>query len=199
MSRENPEPTGALEIVLEVLEDLNIPYHVGGSFASTLHGVPRQTLDADLVVDLPSTLVTPLVERLRPRFYLDDDRIRQAVARKASFNLIDLSSGFKIDLFVKGDDPFDESELRRSIRTVLPGAGDREVPVKSAEDTILRKLQWFDAGGRVSDRQWNDILGVLKVQDERLEGRYLEEWAERLGVGELLRRAVEEADAPETH
>ena len=193
MSREQAESADALATVLEILETLGIPHHVGGSFASTLHGVPRQTLDADVVVDLPLTLVEPLAERLRPRFYLDDDRIRQAIANKASFNLIDLSSGFKIDLFVKGNEPFDEIELRRSVRTVLPGAGDREVPVKSAEDTILRKLQWFDLGGRVSDRQWNDVLGVLKIQGEQLDHEYLGEWAGQLGVEDLLRSAFEEA------
>lgn len=193
MTTERSGATEGLPAVLAVLEDLGIRYHVGGSYASTLHGVPRQTLDADLVVDLPASLVEPFVDRLRPYFYLDDVRIRHAIARKSSFNLIDLSSGFKIDLFVKGNGPFDELELRRSISTRLPDVGDREVPVKTAEDTVLRKLQWFDEGGRVSDRQWNDILGVLKVQGERLDREYLESWAGRLGVAELLRQARDEA------
>jgi len=178
----------ALSAVLTAIEDLGLRYHLGGSYSSTIHGVPRQTLDADIVVDLPASLVSSLAERLRSRFYVDEERMRHAVERKTSVNAIDLTSGFKIDLFIKGDGEFDELELRRSVMAELPEPGGRRVPVKSAEDIVLRKLQWFKEGGEVSDRQWNDVLGILRVQGDRLDAAYLDTWAVDLGVEELLAR-----------
>ena len=189
MSPEDTEQVDPLQAVLDALEALDLRYHLGGSYASTIHGVPRQTLDADLVVDLPLELVSYLADRLRSRFYLDEERMRHAVGRKTSFNMIDLSSGFKVDLFVKGDGEFDELELQRSSNAPLPWAKEREVPVKSPEDTVLRKLEWYRDGGEVSDRQWKDVLGILKVQGDRLDGAYLERWAETLEVDDLLRKA----------
>lgn len=179
--------------VLRALADLGVRHHLGGSWASSLHGVPRQTRDADLVVDLDPATVPLLAARLRPTFYLDEDRILQAVLRRSSVNLIHLASGFKIDLFVKGDQPFDESELARSVLADLPGAPGRKAPVKSAEDTVLRKLAWFDQGGRTSERQWLDLLGILKAQHGRIDEDYLHRWADELGVAELLGRALSEA------
>lgn len=164
MTGSDPEPNEALSAVLAALEDLGLRYHLGGSYASTVHGVPRQTLDADIVVDLPASLVSSLAEQLRSRFYVDEDRMRHAVERKTSFNAIDLTSGFKVDLFIKGDGEFDELELRRSVTAELPGPGGRRVPIKSAEDIVLRKLQWFQEGGEVSNRQWTDVLGILRTE-----------------------------------
>ena len=189
MSGEGSGSDEALSAVLTAIEDLGLRYHLGGSYSSTVHGVPRQTLDADIVVDLPASLVSSLAERLRARFYVDEDRMRHAVERKTSVNAIDLTSGFKIDLFIKGDGEFDELELRRSVTAELPQPGGRRVPIKSAEDIVLRKLQWFREGAEISDRQWNDVLGILRVQGDRLDDAYLDTWAERLGVEELLAKA----------
>lgn len=189
----SPPDDDPLLRVLQALDDLAIRHHLGGSWASSLHGIPRQTRDADLVVDLDLASVRLLADRLRSEFYLDEDRIRQAVIRRASVNLVHLATGFKIDLFVKGDRPFDESELARSVLADLPGATGRKVPIKSAEDTILRKLDWFARGGRTSERQWTDILGILKAQRGRLDEVYLCRWAEELGVAELLARAFGES------
>lgn len=189
MTGTNPEPTEALSAVLAALEALGLRYHLGGSYASTIHGVPRQTLDADIVVDLPPSLVSSLADQIRSRFYLDEERMHHAVERKTSFNVIDLTSGFKVDLFIKGDGEFDELELRRSVPTELPQPGGRRVPIKSAEDIVLRKLQWYKEGGEVSDRQWNDVLGILRVQEDRLDAAYLDRWAGPLGVERLLAKA----------
>lgn len=180
-----------LLLVLDALDALGLRHHLGGSYASSVHGVPRQTRDADLVVELDSSAVPHLAERLRSDFYLDEDRLQQAVTGRSSANLIHLATGFKIDLFVKGDRPFDDLELSRSQVAELPGGLGRLVPVKTAEDIVLRKLWWFCQ--HESDRQWTDVLGVLKAQRGTLDLAYLERWAEELGVEELLQKALAEA------
>jgi hypothetical protein len=192
MARSPDEPPPSADPLVEVLDALDrlaIPHQLGGSYASSIHGLPRQTRDADLVVDLDMAQVRPLANLLRATFYLDDERMRSAVARRSSVNLIHLATGFKIDLFVKGREPFDDSELARSRLAEVPGGHGRQAPVKSAEDTILRKLAWFAAGGGTSERQWLDVLGILKVQGDALDDDYLVEWADELGVRELLEKA----------
>lgn len=178
--------------VIGVLEDLTIPYHVGGSFASSVHGFPRQTRDLDLVVDLPDSAVPLLVSRLEGDFYLDAERMWQAIRRSSSFNLVHLATGFKIDIFVAGSAAFDRSELSRSAPQRLTEDAPRDVLVKSPEDTLLRKLQWYRLGGETSDRQWTDILGIIRTQGERLDLEYLRHWADALGVDDLLERILAE-------
>ncbi len=194
MSRDTP---ASLSIVLEVigiLDDLEVRYHLGGSFASAIHGVPRQTMDADVVVDLDVATVALLIERLRDRFYADLDVAREAVLRHGAFNAIHLATGFKVDFFAKGPGEFDEVELERSERTQISADPPRSAMVKTAEDTILRKLEWFRSGGEVSDRQWRDVLGVIMTVGEDLDWRHLRHWAEKLGVSDLLERARAKAD-----
>lgn len=187
------EPVEVTLRVIDVLEALDIPHHLGGSFASSVHGIPRQTHDADVVVDLESHHIPELVSRLEEAFYIEPAMIRDAVRRRGSFNLIHLATGFKIDVFVAGDEPFDRSELHRHRALQLEEGLPRKVMIKSAEDTVLRKLQWYEMGGRVSDRQWNDILGLLRTQREALDFPYLRRWAEDLGVADLLERALASA------
>ena len=141
------------------------------------------------MVDVDEALVAELVTRLPDDYYRDLESAREAVRRRSSFNLIHLASGVKLDLFVLGTEPFDREELSRSRAVRLPSAPDRTLRVKSPEDTILRKLQWFRLGGEVSDRQWGDVLGVLQSQVRTLDFDYLERWAKRLGLDDLLERA----------
>jgi len=176
--------------VIGVLEDLDLPYHVGGSFASSVHGFPRQTRDLDLMVDLPASAVPLLVSRLEGEFYLDDERVRQAIRRGSSFNLVHLSTGFKVDVFVSGHGGFDRSEFARAAPQRLTADSPRDVLVKSPEDTLLRKLQWYRLGGETSDRQWTDILGIVRTQGDRLDLAYLRKWAGALEVQDLLDRAL---------
>jgi hypothetical protein len=187
----------ALAVVLEVidiLENLEIRYHLGGSFASAIHGVPRQTMDADMVVDLDAARVPSLVAGLKSNFYVDPEVAADAVSRRGSFNVIHLGSGFKVDFFVKGNSDFDELELERSQVYQIVADPPRLAYVKTAEDTVLRKLQWYVEGGGVSDRQWRDVLGVLLTGGDDLDRGYLQLWADRLGLGEVLNRASSEVD-----
>jgi len=184
----------ALRVCLEVarlLERLEIPYVVGGSLASSFHGIPRSTNDADLAAKLQEKDVRLLVQALEGRYYVDEERVRDAVRRRASFNVIELATMFKVDIFVLGSGPLDHEELARRKRFTLPDSGD-EIDIASAEDTVLQKLHWYRLGRGVSDRQWQDLLGVLQVQGHRLDREYLRKGADLLGVHDLLERALEE-------
>lgn len=192
MAGELPSSLAVVLEVVAILEELGAKHHLGGSFAAAVHGVPRQTRDADIVVDLDAGTAAKLVERLKADFYVDGEAAADAVARRGTFNAIHLATGFKVDFFVAGMERFDAAELERSERHVIVADPPRSAHVKSAEDTVLRKLQWFRDGGGVSDRQWSDVLGILMTQGGRLDESYLRTWADELGVTELFDRALRE-------
>lgn len=188
-----PEPIAVTLIVIEVLDTLGVEYFVGGSFASALYGVPRATNDADLVVDLKLEYVEPMIQALTPAFYADAESMRQAILETRSFNLIHLDTMFKVDVFVRKPRPFDQSQFNRRISATLATDPPRTAYVASAEDTVLAKLEWYRMGGEVSDRQWRDILGVLKARRELLDLNYLRDWASRMRLDDLLERAFSDA------
>jgi hypothetical protein len=189
-----PDLVAALLPVIAALDSLGVRYYVGGSVASSIHGVPRASIDADLIAELGAEHVAPLAARLSALYYLDDGRMRDAVARRLSFNVIHLATMFKIDVFVSKGRPFD---LEASGRARLEALGESpdapKAKVGSPEDTLLAKLEWYRRGGESSERQWSDILGLLRVRTGRLDLAYLEEWARALGVADLLERASRQA------
>jgi hypothetical protein len=185
-----------LEITLfvaETLERLGVPYLVGGSLASSLHGIPRATQDVDIVAALRVEHLPGLVRALEGSFYLDAAAIRDAIEHHTSFNVIHLGTMFKVDVFVAKDDPVSREEMQRRERYVVSEDPRRELVVASAEDIVVQKLYWYSLGDQVSERQWSDALGVLKVQGERLNVAYLRRTAALLGVMELLERILADA------
>lgn len=193
MNQRHTELLEALARVVAVLEVLGVDYFVGGSVASSLYGEPRQTLDADLVARLLGHHAEPFVARLGDGFYADLPAITAAIQNQASFNLIHLETMTKVDVFVRWRDPFAQSQFARRQRRAVGQAAPLDLCFASAEDTVLAKLDWYQKGGGVSDRQWRDLLGVLKVQSSRLDRAYLRHWAGELGVQDLLTRALTEA------
>ena len=190
-----PDILVALEPVAETFERLSVRYHVGGSVASSAQGVARATLDIDLVADLGESDVSGFVRDLEKEYYLDEQAIRDAVRRRSSFNLIHLETMMKIDVFVLKTRPYDREAFGRMIADTLREGDDaRKFYLASPEDTILNKLEWFEMGNRVSQRQWRDVIGVMKVQKDRLDRAYMERWALEIGVLALLNEAFAEAE-----
>jgi hypothetical protein len=192
MTPELPEALQVALRVIEVLEELGAPYHVGGSYASSIHGVPRQTQDIDVVVDLPIASAGSLVSMIKDDFYVDEESVTRAIRDRSSFNVIHLDSGIKVDLFVRGDAPFDLEEFARHRAELVQTEPERRIYVKTAEDILLRKLLWYQMGGEVSDRQWLDLLGIARIQGDDLDRSYVEHWARELGVRQLLDRLLAE-------
>lgn len=154
----------ALRPVAEAFDELGVRYYLGGSVASSAHGIARASLDADVVAALDPRHVDSLLARLMPGYYVPVDRLRSAVATRSSFNLIHLATMFKIDVFVSKGRPFDrEAAARARAQAIDEGPDAARFPVASPEDTVLAKLEWFRLGGETSERQWWDIVGVLKV------------------------------------
>jgi hypothetical protein len=188
------EIVGALDRVANVLDELGVRYNVGGSIASSVRGAPRSSIDVDMAAELGPQHVRPLVASLSDGYYVSEERVQDAVTARRSFNLIHLDTMLKIDVFVSRQRPFDRAAFDRLTREPLDAAGtSRPHPVPRAEDVILLKLEWFRAGGEVSDRQWGDIVGVSKAMGPSLDRSHLARWAGELGVSDLLDRALREA------
>ena len=185
----NDDALHAAGEVAALFEALEIPYMIGGSVASTLWGEPRLTLDVDFVAAMRHADVQPVVAALAEGWYVDETSIREAVARRASFNLIRLERMVKVDVFVPPDEGLHQSKWDRVRRTVIDPETTRTVSVTSPEDILLQKLDWYRDGGCVSENQWRDVTALLRIQAGALDVDYLDIWAERMDLVELLERA----------
>jgi len=181
------EPLAVVAKLATVLDRLRVPYAVGGSLASSLHGVPRATNDVDLVADLRLAHVDRLVAAIESEFFVDAEMIRSALADHSSFNVLDQATMTKVDIFVPLADPWIVEELVRARPETIDIQGQpTSIRFATPEDTLLYKLVWYRLGGQQSERQWNDVLGIIKVQAERLDRAYLRLWSKHLGVTDLL-------------
>jgi hypothetical protein len=181
--------SSALAMLAGALEGLRIPYLIGGSLASSAHGVLRATLDVDILAGVAAGQADALCAALGDGWYADAEEIRRALGAGRAFNLIHMASVRKFDVFSAVSE-FHFSELARATRLEIEVFGERaEYPVATAEDILLAKLLWYRAGGEVSERQWADITGILEA-NRKPDFGYLREWARKLGVEALLSRAM---------
>jgi len=187
------EPVEVTLKVTQVLEDLSVPYLIGGSLASTLYGMIRATQDADIVAEMRLEHLPSFVAALQGEFYLDDEMIADAIWHNSSFNMIHRETMFKLDLFIPRPRPYLQSQLTRAQRQTFTFESEVSAKFSSPEDTVLSKLEWYRLGGEVSERQWRDILGVLKTRAGELDLAYMKRWAEELKVTDLLDRALKDA------
>jgi hypothetical protein len=182
----------ALGPVVGALDSLGVAHFIAGSVASSLHGVPRSTIDVDIIAQLRLEHAAPLASSLSADYYADVDVITEAVRRHAMFNLIHLATMIKLDVYAVAG-RFTISEMSRRRRGALVPGGPASFAFATPEDVVLHKLVWYRDGGGVSERQWGDVLGVLRVQ-RALDRAYMDEWAAELGIADLLARAREEAE-----
>lgn len=180
-------------LVIDRLDCLSIAYMVVGSLAVSAHGVSRGTRDADIVADLRVGDGRRLAAILGKEFYMDAEVAEEAIRRRSSFSVIYMPKVFKVDLFTLSPRAYDREALRRRRWVSLEPDPPRAVFVESPEDVVLSKLRWYRQGGEVSDQQWRDVLGVLKLQAGRLDMEYLRRWAAEEEVLDLLGRALQQA------
>lgn len=192
-----PEPLSVVKKVAQLLDDLRIPYFIGGSIASSILGFERSTMDVDLVADMKEENVLAFVEAVKSEFYVDADMIREAIQTHTSFNILYLPTMVKVDIFIMQPDAWaKEKWARRRLERIGSGSDEFAVYLASPEDMILQKLAWFQMGSGVSERQWRDVQGVLKVQAPHLDYAYLQHWAMELGLFSLLQKAFADAEIP---
>ena len=179
----------ALEPVARILQSLDIRFYVGGSVASSFHGAARSTMDVDLVADLRLENIELFVSRLgKGEYYVSQAAIEEAVNRSSCFNVIHLASSFKVDIFILKDRNFDKSSMNRAAPVKVDLQSEFEVPIASPEDTILSKLEWYRLGNEVSERQWDDVVRVMKILGHTADQEYLERHATELAVSDLLQK-----------
>ncbi len=184
----------ALRPVKDALEALDVAWFVGGSVASSWHGASRSTMDVDLVADLNESHVSALLEMLTDEYYSSESAMRDAIERKSCFNLIHLSTSFKVDVFVSRGRPFDASSFARAKPGEIGGNEKLEVPLASAEDIIVSKLEWYRLGNETSERQWDDISRVLRLLGGSANKEYMATAADEVGVADLWNRLKQQLE-----
>jgi hypothetical protein len=172
------ELQGLLERVVRMLEAAGVPFMIAGSFASTVHGLPRTTQDLDIVIDPPDERALDALLGSMPEdeYYVDADAAHDALRRRSMFNVVDQASGWKIDLIVRKNREFSRTEFARRMEIPLLGV---RVFIASPEDTVVAKLEWSRSSGG-SERQRRDVAGILATMGEQIDRAYVERW-----VGEL--------------
>jgi len=191
---KNIDITETVLPLVKAFDKLGVSYYISGSVASSIYGVPRATIDVDIVLDLKPQHVHSLVEMLGETYYIDEEMVLNAIQKRSSFNLIHLDTMLKVDIFIIKDKPYNLKTLQRRRKdTFTEEKESTEFYIGSPEDIILSKLEWFRSGEYVTKQQWRDVLGILKVQKDLLDLEYLRHWASTLELSNLLDQAFHDA------
>ncbi|OGZ84532.1 MAG: hypothetical protein A2599_01415 [Candidatus Staskawiczbacteria bacterium RIFOXYD1_FULL_39_28] len=179
------EPAELLAKIVEILEDLKIPYAITGGFAISVWGNPRSTNDIDIIVEMAEKNIKPLIKKMtavKKSIYADEDMVRDATERKGEFNFIDPDMGVKVDFFVLANNPYNKLKIKRAILRDVSGV--TKAYFVSPEDLILSKLLW----GKESNswKQREDVKTVLQNSKIKLDYKYIKNWAEKQGTLEIL-------------
>ena len=185
------EVVQALTPVIDTLEQLSIPYCIGGSVASSVFGQERRTNDVDLIAGIEAHHVVAFTQQLQTDYYLEPTAIQRAIQAHSSFNVIYTLTMYKVDIFPWKPGPFaQQQQLRARSASLEPGG--RQFLIASPEDSVLAKINWWKIGGKQSTRQWNDIIGILQRQSS-IDSTYLRQAAPLLGVSTEVEEALRAA------
>jgi hypothetical protein len=176
--------------VAAAFDRLGVRHYIGGSVASTMHGAIRSTMDVDVVCDLRADQVDAFLAAFGGDFYVSEAAVRQAVERRSCFNLIHLPTAYKVDVFVSRGRPFDVAAMERAVPLPLAAGHNTTVPVATAEDSIVAKLEWFRLGDESSERQWQDVSRLVALHGDVLDVAHMRRMAESVGVADLLARLL---------
>jgi hypothetical protein len=170
--------TEVLRRITTALEQAGIQYMLSGSFASSYYGSPRTTQDLDIIISATPTQLRAFIGGLPKHWYYADlDAALEAHKRESMFNLIDILTGWKIDLIIRKSRPFSQEEFGRRQMVNLQGP---DVFVASAEDMIISKLEWAKLGK--SQRHIEDVAAMLRVRWSSMNQPYVERWIRDLGL-----------------
>ncbi len=183
---EQPE---LLRFTVETLERLQIPYLVVGSFASSIWGEPRFTNDIDILIELGLGQIATLCRAFPfPEFYVSEQAAAEAVRDQRQFNVLHPSSGNKIDFMIPRSDDWSQMQLKRGRTGHVDG--ELFLQVSSPEDVIISKMRYFQEGG--SSKHLRDIAGVLHVQRELVDRKYIARWVESMQLQDVWQRVLAE-------
>jgi hypothetical protein len=183
------DPTAIASLLAQILNTANIPYYITGGVAAIAHGEPRATIDLDVVISIDLADLPTLVANFEANGFYVAGLTDVMSGSLRCLNITHLETIENIDLMISGGEEYDLVKFDRSRLYTLPGSG--EVAIASPEDVIISKLVWRRESQ--SDKQWRDILGILKVQREKLDFAYLLEWVEQFGLNKDWQRAKVEA------
>jgi hypothetical protein len=191
----DPRDSSALGDFVAALRRAALRYAVGGSVASSYFGEPRSTHDVDVLIELAPVDVEPLVRELKHDFLVDREHFEDALARGTNLNAIHARTFTRIHVYLARDDVLDRAQLELGIPAPLREGSEEQIQVTSPVVLVLRKLDWFRRGNAISERQWKDVVAILKRQRVQLDRGLLDELAARTGLAHLLHHAIEDAGA----
>lgn len=185
--------TSLFRRLVDAFERTGIRYMLTGSFASSYHGSPRATQDIDFVVSASAEQLRSLVASLpQAEYYVSESAAMEAHRTQGQFNIIDMDTGWKVDLILRKSRPFSHEEFER--RSVVDFQGT-QLPIATAEDVVIAKLEWAKLGS--SQRQIEDAAGILKVRWNQIDREYLNRWVRQLDLQEQWNAACRAAGLPE--
>jgi len=179
-----------LQNIIQTLNKTGIPYMISGSFASSFHGYPRATNDADIVIAPTEKQLKDFIECLGENYYVSLDAALDALKKNFMFNVIDTQSGWKADFIIRKERAYSKTEFQRRQNTRIK---QLDVCMVSPEDAILTKLEWTKQSG--SEQQFRDATGIAVVQWEYLDKEYLYKWANELQITSSLEVLLHQAKA----
>ena len=164
-----------LEKICEMMNTLGVPYMLSGSVAMNVYAEPRTTQDIDIIVEMLVEDVPNLIKLLGDGFYFAEDAMYDAIERKSMFNIIDYSSGMKVDFILRNNDFYEQFKFQNRKKATFEGV---ELWIISKEDLIISKIRWIQE--LESEKQKSDVRNLLST--EALNKEYVLKWCELLNL-----------------